>query len=82
MGGWIRRGWLSRFWGTPIFSQEIPSLEEDKRATTNAQNGLVFFLLFSFKSLNCKKSPGGTILRRSMEKCEKSAKKCRNDFAP
>ena len=26
-----------------------PFLEEDKRATTNVQNGLVFFLLFSSK---------------------------------
>ena len=25
------------------------SLEEDKRATTNVQNGLVFLFLFSFK---------------------------------
>ena len=24
MGGWIRRGWISRFWGAPIFSPEVP----------------------------------------------------------
>ena len=27
---------------------KFPELEEDKRATTNVQNGLVFFFLFSF----------------------------------
>ena len=25
MGGWIRRGWIWRFWGTPIFSPEAPN---------------------------------------------------------
>ena len=24
MGGWICRGWISRFWGSPIFSPEVP----------------------------------------------------------
>ena len=24
MGGWICRGWFSRFWGAPIFSSEVP----------------------------------------------------------
>ena len=24
MGGWIRRGWFSLFWGTPIFRPEAP----------------------------------------------------------
>ena len=24
MGGWIRRGWVCRFWGTPIFRPEVP----------------------------------------------------------
>ena len=52
-------------------------LEEDKRATTNVQNGLVFFFLFSFivfssfltktvvKPLNSKKSPGGKMMKNS-----------------
>ena len=49
------------------------NLEEDKRATTNEPNGLVFFFLFSKKSLNFKRSSGGKILKnceKSMEKCE------------
>ena len=47
--------------------------EEDKRATTKVQNGLVFFFLFSFKqTLNFKESPGGKILK----KCEKSVEEC------
>ena len=57
--------------------------EEEKRATTNVQNGLVFFFLFSLKkALNIRKSGG-----QNSEKCEKvwkvrkSVKKCRNDFA-
>ena len=29
-------------------------LEEDKRATTNVQNGLVFFFLFSFRLFELK----------------------------
>ena len=24
MGGWICRGWIWRFWGAPIFRQEVP----------------------------------------------------------
>ena len=24
MGGWIRRGWIWRFWGAPIFRPEVP----------------------------------------------------------
>ena len=24
VGGWIRRGWISRCWGAPIFSPEVP----------------------------------------------------------
>ena len=47
-------------------------------ATTNVQNGLVFFFLFSYlKSLNFKRSPGEKFRKR----VEKSVKKCRDDFA-
>ena len=47
------------------------SSEEDKRATTNVQNGLVFFFLFSLKrGLNLRKVLGET-LGKSVEKCEK-----------
>ena len=24
MEGWIRRGWIPRFWGAPTFSREVP----------------------------------------------------------
>ena len=41
--------------------------EEDKRATTNVQSGLVSFFLFSKKSLDFKKQHWG-------KKCEKSGK--------
>ena len=42
------------------------TLEEDKCATTNMQNGLVFFYFyFSFKErLNFKKSPGGESVKK------------------
>ena len=49
-----------------------PSSEEDKRATTHVQNGLVFLILFSFILLR-----EGLILEK--EKCEnvwKRAEKC------
>ena len=63
--------------------------EEDKRATTNVQNGLVFFFLFSFiifsylwtktavKPLNSKKSRGGKILKNSEQvwKCVENCQK-------
>ena len=26
MGGWVRHGWISRFWGAPIFSPEVPKI--------------------------------------------------------
>ena len=32
----------------PLVSTHLKYSEEDKRATTNVQNGLVFFFLFSF----------------------------------
>ena len=32
-----------------LLSTRQGALEEDKRATTNVQNGLVFFFVFSFK---------------------------------
>ena len=69
--------------------------EEDKCATTNAQNRLVFFFLFSFilfysfivfyylkKRLDFKKSPGGKSVKsvKSVERRE-NVKKCRNNFA-
>ena len=62
----------------------FPNLEEDKRATTNVQNGLVFFSSFSFiifsslctktvvKPLNSKKKSW----RKNDEKLWKSAEKC------
>ena len=56
------------------------NLEEDKRATTNVQNGLVFFSLFSKKGLKFERSPGGKVLKKC-GKVRKSVKKCRNDFA-
>ena len=41
-------------------------LEEEKRATTNVQNGLVVF--FSFKNaLIWRKSPGGNFLKGDLE---------------
>ena len=49
-------------------------LEEDKRATTNVQNDLVFSFLFSVKGMNYQKSPGVKFLKMC-EKCGKSAKK-------
>ena len=43
----------------PTGLQATTLLEEDKRATTNMQSGLVFLFLFSpKKNLNFKKSPG------------------------
>ena len=38
------------FWGDLVLVHKFlfPDSEEDKRATTNVQNGLVFFFLFSF----------------------------------
>ena len=57
---WVREG---PFRPPPLCGEDL----EDKRATTNVQNGLVVFFLFSFKQgLNFKRSPG-----RSVEKCEK-----------
>ena len=62
------------FWGgilsdENLYSQNI--LEEDKRATTNVQM-VWFFLFFSllYKSLNFKRSPGGSNLKK-FEKCGK-----------
>ena len=83
---------FQEFWGVlrrekPLlfsgFSLFFPNkLEEDKRATTNVQDGLVFFLFFSLfkKGLNFKKSPGGNCLKKCA-KVPKSVKKYRNDFA-
>ena len=58
-------------------------LEEDKRATTNAQNGLVFFCLFSLKRPYFQESPGGKYLKKSEKVWEgaKKCEKCRTDFA-
>ena len=65
------------------------NLEEDKHATTNMQNGLVLFFLFSFiifsylwtktvvKPLNSMKKSW----RKKCEKVPKSAKIVPNDFA-
>ena len=36
MGGWIRRGWIWRFWGAPIFRLEVPKCE--KNASSNSLN--------------------------------------------
>ena len=44
----------------------LARLEEDKCATTDVQNGLVFFFLFK-NGLNFKRSPRG----KSVKKCEK-----------
>ena len=55
-----------------------PNLEEDKRATTNVQNGLVFFFSLK-KALILRKSWGKHF--EKVWKSVKSAKKCRNDFA-
>ena len=41
-------GSIEPFWGDRSNSGYRFKLEEDKRATTNVQNGLVFFFLFSF----------------------------------
>ena len=48
-------------------------LEEDKRATTNVQNGLSFSFYSLEKGLNFKKSPGGNVLKKC-EKVRKSVK--------
>ena len=76
----------------PKLSEVGGLLEDDKRATTNVQNGLVFFFLFSFiifsylwtktvvKLLNSTKKSWG----KKCEKVPKSAKECEkvpNDFA-
>ena len=64
---------LTACWGAGFFCFTHSSvrivglfLEEDKRATTNVQNGLVLFFLFSYKkeSLIFKKSPGGKALKK------------------
>ena len=54
------------------------TLEDDKRATTNVQDGLVFFFLFSFiflrKGLILRETPGGKKREhvwKSVTKCEK-----------
>ena len=64
-------------------------MEEDERATTNVQNGLVFFFLFSFilfsslgaktvvKPLNSKKKPW-RINSKSAKMCGKVPKKCKS----
>ena len=63
-----RHGWQSEASSTRTMSEVAVcyyggNLEEDKRATTNVQNGLVFFFLFSStKGLNFQKVLG--------EKCE------------
>ena len=65
-----------------VWSAYFQQLEEDKRATTSVQNGLVFFLRKK-KSLNFGKS-WGKMVWKSVEKREKvwkSVKKCRNDSA-
>ena len=59
-----------------LWMQELSlSLEDDKRATTNVQNGLVF-LLFSFiflrKGLILRESPGGEKVWISVKKCEQA----------
>ena len=57
-------------------------LEEDKRATTDVQNGLVFLFVFSYKkSFTFKRSPGEIILkmcgkvRKSVTMCEQAPKR-------
>ena len=57
-------------------------LEEDKRATTNVQNGLVFFFLFSAtKTLILRENPEGKVLKncgkvwKSVDKCENMPKR-------
>ena len=37
---------------------------EDKRATTNVQNGFVFLFILFQKSLDCKTSPGGEVRKK------------------
>ena len=51
----------------------IPLLGEDKRATTNVQNGLVFFFFSLLKSLTFKRSPGGKMSEQNVENVWKSA---------
>ena len=46
-------------------------LEEDKQATTNVQNGLVFLFLFSFKKALILRKVLGEISGKDAEKCEK-----------
>ena len=50
----------------------VLNLEEDKRATTNAQNGLVFFFYSLLVSLH---------LFEAKTAAPKSVNKCRDDFA-
>ena len=59
--------WVVYNWGG-IFSS-LGNSEEDKRATTNVQNGLVFIFILFFSLfvslLNSKKNPGGKTLKNS-----------------
>ena len=68
----------SESWLSQVMLYNLRVLE-DKRATTNVQNGLVFFLLFSFilsrEGLNLKKSSWG-------KNCEKSVEKRPKRFCP
>ena len=49
----------------------VQILEEDKRATTNVQNGLVFFFLFSLKKALILRNVLGGNFWKSVEKCQK-----------
>ena len=61
-----------------FFPDSTLKLEDDKRATTNVQNGWVFFSLFSFillrNGLILRESPGGKSVK-SVDKCEKVPKR-------
>ena len=40
MGGWIRRGWIWRFWGAPIFHPETKTLENKHVGTSGLKIGV------------------------------------------
>ena len=59
----------------PLFAANLSRfLEDDKRATTNVQNDLVFFFVSSFKrALILRKALGGKVWKSAKE-CEKVPK--------